>query len=76
MTLAVDESIADLPPSAKLVWLILKEDGPLTQAQINEKTRLPTRTTRHALERLEEGNLITTRPSITDARQMLYNTYV
>jgi DNA-binding MarR family transcriptional regulator len=64
--------LADLPPSAKLVYRVLKDDAPLTQQAICEYSQLPPRTARHALDRLESGDLIESRPNPTDARQSLY----
>lgn len=73
MTLKIEtDRVRDLPPSAKLVYLILQEVGPCTQANISDRTRLPCRTVRHALTQLQEVNLVKSRPYIGDARQNLY----
>lgn len=64
--------LQDLPPSAKLVAKTLEYEGALTQAQLADQTRLPGRTVRHALTRLERADLITSRISFTDARQRIY----
>lgn len=68
-----DDSLDDLPPSAKFVHYVLDADGPLTQQEITEETRLIGRTVRYALNRLADVGLIVDRPSTKDARQSLYD---
>ena len=53
-----DPKLGDLPPSAKLVFVVLSEEGTLTQKQLVEETRLSGRTVRYALERLREINAL------------------
>jgi DNA-binding Lrp family transcriptional regulator len=62
----------DLPPSAKLVYTVLKYDAPLTQKQLVSETNLSPRTVRYALDRLDECQLITEDVYLRDARQSLY----
>ena len=64
--------LADLPPSAKLVAKTLRYEGELTQATLVEETRLPRRTVRHALNRLEDAGHVDERISFVDARQRIY----
>lgn len=66
------ERLADLPPSAKLVAKVLEHESPMTQAELAEETLLPTRTVRYALERLERVDLVTSKPSLRDARKRVY----
>ncbi|WIV65753.1 MarR family transcriptional regulator [Natrialbaceae archaeon AArc-T1-2] len=66
------EKIADLPPSAKLVFKVLEYDGPLTQKQIVEESMLSARTVRYALERLEGIGVVDEDIYFADARQSLY----
>lgn len=66
------ETMADLPPSAKLVFKVLEYDGPLTQKQIVEESMLSARTVRYALERLEEIGIVDEDIYFADARQSLY----
>jgi len=66
------DAVANLPPSAKLVYLVLQEVDPLTQAELRQRTQLPDRTVRSALERLEEAGVIESQPYLGDARQTLY----
>ncbi|BDR93257.1 winged helix-turn-helix transcriptional regulator [Vulcanisaeta souniana] len=48
----------DLPPSAKFILKILEYEGQLTQKEIMEKTMLPSRTVRNALNILIRKGLI------------------
>jgi len=72
MTESDGEGIADLPPSAKLVFKVLEYDGPLTQKGIVEESMLSARTVRYALERLDEVGVIEEDVYFADARQNLY----
>jgi DNA-binding MarR family transcriptional regulator len=72
MTESDEEGIADLPPSAKLVYKVLEYNGPLTQKGIVEESMLSARTVRYALERLDGVNLIEEDVYFADARQNLY----
>ncbi|WP_211311306.1 winged helix-turn-helix domain-containing protein [Halarchaeum salinum] len=67
-----EETIQDLPPSAKLVLKVLEYNGGLTQKEIVEKSRLSQRTVRDALERLQENGVVQKDIYIPDARQNLY----
>ncbi|MFB6166338.1 MAG: MarR family transcriptional regulator [Haloarculaceae archaeon] len=66
------ETIADLPPSAKLVFKVLEYNGPLTQKGLVEESMLSARTVRYALERLEEVGVVDEDVYFADARQNLY----
>jgi len=66
------ETIADLPPSAKLVYKVLEYNGPLTQKGIVEESMLSARTVRYALERLEGVGAVDEDVYFADARQNLY----
>lgn len=63
------EALAELPPSAKLVYFVLKQDGPLTQKALAEESLLSPRTVRYAINRLEEIDMLTERMHMMDARQ-------
>lgn len=67
------ETRSDLPPSAKLVVVTLDYEGALTQQELAAETRLHPRTVRYGLTRLEEHNLIESRPSLRDARKTIYS---
>jgi len=67
-----EESLDDLPPSAKLVFKVLEYNGPLTQKGIVEESMLSARTVRYALERLETIGAVDEDVYFADARQNLY----
>ncbi|AFO56662.1 MULTISPECIES: helix-turn-helix domain-containing protein [unclassified Natrinema] len=67
-----DGGLAELPPSAKLVYKVLEYEAPLTQEGIAAESRLCSRTVRYALGKLEEQDLITSRACLEDARQSKY----
>lgn len=67
-----EETIRDLPPSAKLVLKVLEYNGGLTQKRIVETSRLSQRTVRDALDRLVEHDVVEKDVYIPDARQNLY----
>ena len=66
------DRVAQLPPSAKLVFKVLEYHGSLTQKQIVEESMLSPRTVRYALERLEESHVVKEDIYFADARQNLY----
>jgi len=66
------DSLAELPPSAKLVYKVLEYDAPLTQSQLMERTRLGQRTTRHAVALLKEANVVSEEVYLPDARMRQY----
>ncbi|QLK26743.1 MarR family transcriptional regulator [Natrinema zhouii] len=69
---AADRTLADLPPSAKLVYKVLEYEGPMTQERIAAESRLCPRTVRYALGKLEDGGIVTSRVCLEDARQSTY----
>lgn len=66
------ETMADLPPSAKLVHLVLQENCRMTQSEVTEETQLAGRTVRDALGRLESAGLVTEEICLKDARKRIY----
>ena len=69
---ADSEKMAALPPSAKLVHLVLQENNRMTQSEVTEETQLAGRTVRDALGRLESAGLVTEEICLKDARKRLY----
>ncbi|MBP1986527.1 helix-turn-helix transcriptional regulator [Halolamina salifodinae] len=69
---ASEAEMADLPPSAKLVHLVLQENDRMTQSQVTEETQLAGRTVRDALGRLESAGLVTEEICLKDARKRVY----
>lgn len=69
------ERLVEMPVSAKLVFKVLDEEGPLTQQQVINRTMLPPRTTRYAVAELKDAALIEEELYIPDARQTLYRAH-
>jgi DNA-binding MarR family transcriptional regulator len=65
-------AVRDLPPSAKLVYIALK-DGEKTQQQLVEEMAVTRQTVRSAITRLKGAGVVRSRPSPTDARYVLYS---
>jgi DNA-binding MarR family transcriptional regulator len=68
-----DDSLSTLPPSAKLVLKVLEYNEDLTQSKIADKSRLPQRTVRYALDQLESEGFVRKRVFLEDTRQHLYS---
>lgn len=73
MSEAPTDQLADLPPSSKLVFLVLDREGPLTQQGIREESLLVGRTVRYAVSQLEENGLVEEQISFKDARKHIYS---
>lgn len=67
-----EDVVSDLPPSAKLVHLVLQENSRMTQSQVTEETQLAGRTVRDALGRLESAGLVNEEICLKDARKRIY----
>ena len=65
--------VRDLPPSAKLVAVVLEHNGTLTQRELAAESLLPERTVRLGLEKLQQADVIESRTSLQDARKRLYS---
>jgi DNA-binding HxlR family transcriptional regulator len=75
MTLrAAPTVVDDLPPSSKLVWLVLAEhsDGELTHQDLVEMTGLNRRTLSNALSRLESEGVVERSTDMSDTRHRRY----
>ena len=66
------QKIGHLPPSAKLVYAIIRANHQMTQKEIIRESYLPERTVRYALSRLKAENVLAEYLSVADARQSLY----
>lgn len=66
------EQLDELSPSAKFVYAVLETNGTLDQDEIANRTRLPKRTIRYALDKLESAGLVENGPSVEDARRRHY----
>lgn len=69
---SLEDYLDELPPSAKLVFKVLEYRGRMTQKELVEETRLSKRTTRYALNRLKERDLVTQEPCYEDMRSLIY----
>nr|WP_227777823.1 helix-turn-helix domain-containing protein [Haladaptatus pallidirubidus] len=67
------EELSALPPSAKLVAKVLDDNHRLTQSQLEDKTLLPGRTVRSAVNQLKGRDLVESHPSPFDARKQCYS---
>ena len=72
MTLTVDDAVADLPPSAKLVHCILRAEDGLRHAEIRERGHLAKGTTTNALYYLLEADIVERRADMDDHRRSYY----
>jgi len=68
-----EETLRNFPPSVKLVVKVLEVEGPMTQKELSNETRLAQRTVREATSQLEEDDLVEQQVYIPDARQRLYS---
>lgn len=68
----VTGKLSEYPPSVKLVFKVLEQNGTMTLTDIKEETYLPYRTVRYAVKRLKEGGFVTRIFHIQDARRSLY----
>jgi DNA-binding MarR family transcriptional regulator len=71
--MTMTETIADLPPSAKLIYKCLEENEGLTQRELAAESRLSARTTRYALDRLQTAGLVDASTDLRDARRKRYH---
>ena len=63
---------AGIPPSARFVYYLLREQGPLTEHQVIAESGLPERTARSALTHLVASKLVQKSRSLRDAREILF----
>ena len=69
-----DERLRPLPPSAKLVYDILKQnEGPMTRREISDAAMLPYNTARDALRELTDADVVDTHSLSGDARKTLFS---
>jgi len=68
-----EETLSDLPPSAKFIFKMLSREGSMTLKQITEETLLCSRTARYGLEKLQDAGLVEDAPALHDGRQTCYS---
>jgi len=61
-----------LPKSSKRLVATLAERGQLTQKELIQAVKMPAKTVRYALKRLNEAKLIVATPNLQDMRSMFY----
>ena len=69
---AAPEALKHLPASARQVYGVLSERGPITHKDLLRETRMPSRTVRYALSRLKEAGIVEARCSLLDCRQCYF----
>jgi DNA-binding transcriptional ArsR family regulator len=57
-----------LPESARRVFAVIRDEGPVTHAQLRSATEIPPRTIRYAVKRLRDEGFVDTRCSLRDCR--------
>lgn len=67
------EWLLESPPSVKLVYWVLDQEGTLSQDRLADATLLPDRTIRYALNRLEEADVVDATIDLTDPRRRVYS---
>jgi DNA-binding MarR family transcriptional regulator len=67
------DRLVNLSPSAKLVFRVLQHNHPLTSQEIADRTLLPQRTARYALNKLDDADLIEERVDPQEPRTQLYS---
>lgn len=71
-TAKLENDVREVPPSGKLVLKVLEYNGYLTQKEIVKRTRLPQRTVRDAINRLQDRGILEKGAYIPDGRKNLY----
>jgi NAD+ kinase len=64
--------LSDAPPSAKFIYRLLEDQGPLTEKQLISDSGLPERTVRSAIKELTKRNLIQRIQTLRDTREFLF----
>ncbi len=64
---------AEAPPSAKFLFRLLEDEGPLTERQLIAESGLPERTVRNALRYMAAANLVRRTRSLRDAREAIFS---
>lgn len=65
-------SLDGLPPSARRVFEVLREHGPLTHKDLVRVALMPGRTVRYAVHRLREAGIIGEKCNLMDCRQCFF----
>jgi NAD+ kinase len=60
------------PPSARFLYRLLQDEGPMTEKRLIAESRMPERTVRNAVSYLGCGGFVRRDPSLRDAREMVF----
>lgn len=69
----VPDVLGDGSPTAKLAYVALAVDGPLTQLELVNRLQVDRRQLQRALESLDDHDVLSTTPRVHDARQSYYD---
>lgn len=72
MKISVEYELDVLPPSARVVYQILKENYQMYIGEITEESRYSRRTVQQALRLLEKSQLVSHYPDMNDLRRHKY----
>jgi len=72
MKISVEYELDVLPPSARVVYQILKENFRMYIGEITEESRYSRRTVQQALRLLEKSHLVSHYPDMHDLRRHKY----
>jgi DNA-binding transcriptional ArsR family regulator len=61
-----------LPESAQKVFAVIRDHGPVTNADLQARTEMPPRTIRYAVKRLKDEGFVDSRCSLRDCRTCFF----
>lgn len=71
--MSVDDDLSDAPPRTKLIYLALKQAGPLSHVELMEYTAMADHSVRRGLEDLQERDVVDAKLRVGDARGEEYH---
>lgn len=74
MSVQLPQPVKDVPASARLVYAVLDDAGPLTRDEIQERSGAARRTVSNALATLREEDLVAADEHPDDRRRRVYRT--
>lgn len=72
MNMIIEFELGVLPPSARVVYRVLKENEPMYVSEITERSNYSRRTVQQALHFLEKSQLVDHYPDLRDLRRHKY----
>ncbi len=67
-----EQALEELPPSARTVYSVLNDTGPMTHKDLLTEMEMPGRTIRYAVKRLKDAGIIGERCNLMDCRQCFF----